>query len=458
MKKSKNVLVFLFKKKNSFALTALIGALESKGLLDSINVILVRRISDLDLEQLLLHHNKVIIAWSIKTMQLPEVEKEINLIPTHHKILKMAGGPHVTGDPHSVLNMGFDIAVIGDGEETLIDLVEHEFDNLDEIKGIAWKGGTPRNHVFNPPREPIKLDDYPLYSLEHGLFMSLEITRGCPFHCTFCQVPSKNPLPRHRSLNSILENMRVYASKNLKDFRFITPNAFGYGSTGRKPNVDKFQQFIEEISKIPHDNIYLGTFPSEVRPESVTDEVLEIIKPVVSNDKIAIGLQSGSETILKKVRRGHTVEEGMSAIEKITEHGFQPIVDFIFGFPFETIDDRMESIQVMKKIIKLGGKIRVHAFMPLPGSDLAFTEPSTLDKITFKEIGRMIRDGHANGNFTLQYNSNMKVLKTWRKYMSKEKSMSWPRTYKKLMMSFLLHQIKKNGKTSPEKFKFTSTE
>ena len=71
----------------------------------------------------------------------------------------------------------------------------------------------------------------------------------------------------------------------LRDVRFISPNAFSYGSiNGRKPNIRAIEELLEGIRGIigPKGRIFFGTFPSEVRPEFVSEDILEVIKKYVN--------------------------------------------------------------------------------------------------------------------------------------------------------------------------------
>ncbi|HML26164.1 MAG TPA: TIGR04013 family B12-binding domain/radical SAM domain-containing protein, partial [Methanomethylovorans sp.] len=81
------------------------------------------------------------------------------------------------------------------------------------------------------------------------------------------------------------------------------------GSDGKHPRFDKVEKLLEALYEIGNKDIYFGTFPSEVRPEFVTDGSLEMVNKYCTNDRISLGAQSGSERILRDIHRGHTVRE-----------------------------------------------------------------------------------------------------------------------------------------------------
>ena len=127
---------------------------------------------------------------------------------------------------------------------------------------------------------------------------------------------------RHRPLDQI----HRYAAM-LRDARFVTPNAFAYGSNGRESRPDLVERLLAGIKG----RIYFGTFPSEVRPEFVTEDMLGLVTKYCTNTKIHFGAQSGNDRVLRALRRGHTVTDTIRAVERVDRHGLVPVVDFIGG-------------------------------------------------------------------------------------------------------------------------------
>ena len=97
--------------------------------------------------------------------------------------------------------------------------------------------------------------------------------------------------------------------------------------------------------------VHFGCYPSEVRPDWVNPEVLQLVKKYCRNQTIVLGAQSGSDSILSAVHRGHTADQAMNAARLIHEAGFRPHVDFVFGFPEETIKDRRLSLSMINKMV-----------------------------------------------------------------------------------------------------------
>jgi len=217
------------------------------------------------------NHQKGVLGISFFTTQLWEINDLLKLLRAKYKkkVLFIAGGPHPTGDPKGTLNMGFDIVVVGEGEETLIEILFNIKNNkdFDAIRGIAYFN-KDKSLITTKKRRWIDLDKYPPLPVKNVKFGAIEITRGCPFACYFCQTPYLlGTRPRHRNIKLICNAVSVMKSYGKTDIRFITPNAFSYGSPdGKSLKIHLLEKLLIEITKIikPKGKIYLGSFPSEV--------------------------------------------------------------------------------------------------------------------------------------------------------------------------------------------------
>jgi len=151
----------------------------------------------------------------------------------------------------------------------------------------------------------------------------------------------------------------------------------------RGPDLGKLEEFLTACQEAGLEGINFGCYPSEVRPDWVTPEVLDLVKRYCRNRTVVLGAQSGSDSLLEKLRRGHTAEQALNAARWIHQAGFMPHVDFVFGFPGETLEDRKLSLGLIEKMIReLGAKIHAHTYMPLPGTPLFPQDPSPLDAAT----------------------------------------------------------------------------
>ncbi|RLG21732.1 TIGR04013 family B12-binding domain/radical SAM domain-containing protein, partial [Methanosarcinales archaeon] len=187
------------------------------------------------------------------------VYKEVD---EHRKKLNaiwVAGGPHPSARPQEVLEH-FDYVVVGEGERVLPKLIEVlRRGEIPEIEGVGRI--EEGEMIFKPQREYVNIDEYPPFSQQ--MMAPIEITRGCPHSCGFCQTPRLfGRKMRHRSIGKIVKYAKY------RDVRFISPNALAYGSDGTKPNLEKVEKLL---SSLKGKRVFFGTFPCEVRPEFVSD-------------------------------------------------------------------------------------------------------------------------------------------------------------------------------------------
>ncbi len=337
-----------------------------------------------------------IMIYSFATRQKEEVFREVDNSPQGN--ISIAGGPHPSGAVEETLEH-FDYVVVGEGEQALVELVDVLClgGDVSAVKGIAYvdesessKG--PGKVVYTGSRPPVDLDLYPCFDPE-GIRCPIEISRGCPRGCKYCQTPRLfGRRMRHRSIESICRFAKHYS-----DLRFTSSNAFAYGGDGIRPEFDKVEKLLSALYDPDKKKIYFGTFPSEVRPEFVTEKSLDLIDKYCTNRILSMGAQSGSDRILSKIRRGHTVDDVIGAVELCREHELTPVVDFIFGFPDETEEDQELSLDLIKWINRKKGNIRAHYLTPLPGTPYENVIPSQVSEHVNKVLGRMARDGIVKG-------------------------------------------------------------
>jgi B12-binding domain/radical SAM domain protein len=328
-----------------------------------------------------------IMLYSFASPQAPHVFKEVRSARTDSVFI--AGGPHPSGRPEETLEY-FDYVVIGEGEETLPELVKvlTEGGDASAVRGIAFKDGG--KVVFTGRRREVDLDKYAPF--KPPLFGPIEITRGCPWGCAYCQTPGLfGHRMRHRSMEAICKYDKYYEDK-----RLVSPNAFAYGSDGITPDEAAVERLLRSLSG----NIYFGTFPSEVRPEFVTTTMLELVNAYCANRELHLGGQSGSDRMLRAIHRGHTVEDVLTAVERAHDAGLTPVVDFIFGLPGEREEDQRLTVECIKTIIKEGGKVRAHYFMPLPGTELANAKPEKLSPEIDKLLGKLALGKKLTGSWS----------------------------------------------------------
>lgn len=386
-----------YKKDTIYSFNALVAALENDPKTQNLDIYYIRDKHKLHstIKNALKHNEKVVLGLSLFTTEFWEVSEIIKKLKAHFKdkVIVIGGGPHPSGDPKGTLKMGFDYVFIGEAEDSIVEFFSFLKRGKDiiNIPGIAYFD-EDNNFIYKKKTTFIDLDDYPPFPLKNSKFGAIEITRGCPYKCYFCQTSFiMGNTARHRSIEEICKYIRILKSEDLVDIRFITPNAFSYGSKdGKSVNLQKLEELLSRVKEIigKEGRIFYGSFPSEVRPEHVNEEVLNIILNYANNDNIIIGGQSGSQRMLELCNRGHDVNDIYKAVKITHKFGLKANVDFIFGLPNENEEDRRETRKLMKHLIKMGAKIHAHTFIPLPKTPFSNESPRKIDNKTRKFIKR----------------------------------------------------------------------
>lgn len=318
--------------------------------------------------------HRVLCGWSFYSADFAAMADELHAVRRHcsdERVLHVAGGVHASAEPLATLRAGFDLVAIGEGERLLGELAVAFARGADPrtVRGLAWLDG---DRLCRSERQPrIALDDYPPVAPWHRRFGPIEITRGCVYACRFCQTPFfAGASFRHRSIDNVRHWVRFLVGEGFRDFRFLSPTSLSYGATGADPDLVAVEALLAAVrAEIgPARRLFFGTFPSELRPEHVTPEALQLLRRWCDNRTLILGGQSGSDRVLAAAARGHDVAAVERATALCVEHGFVPHVDFLFGLPGETADDVALSLSCMDRLVALGARVHGHTFLPLPGT------------------------------------------------------------------------------------------
>lgn len=397
----RSCLVFLFSKVNANAISALLGSLDIHPILNRLPVLLPNYKEHpttyaTDLEK----YDKIILAASVFSSQLETYKRSIEDFKACFKekdIRVIAGGPHPIGDPYSMLINGADFVCLGEGEVTFPEFILWALGMKDKIENVPGIAYLENGQVIKTPKpQPINLDLYPPFSAKHNLYRPIEITRGCAWKCRFCQIRARGGLSvRHRSPEVVAKYAEIVHERFQDigtDIRFISPNALSYGSSdGKSLRLDIVEKMLKLVREVvgENGNIFFGSFPSEVRPETITEESVLVLKKYSNSRRIIVGGQSGSQKLLENSSRGHSPEETVRAVKLLLDHGFEVDVDIIFGLPGETEEDVQQTIEHMEELVKLGAKIHSHTFMPLVGTPYASAAPGSIHPKYRKVIAKL---------------------------------------------------------------------
>ena len=370
---------------NSFA--SIVGALARAGLPEGWRVILQNHTRTVP-------KNTRMIAYSFSTPELAGVIGEVESLKKRAEgALLAAGGPHPSADPQGALQAGFDFVFVGEAENTFPEFVR------------AAAGGDPGPPVRRAGA-PIDLDDTLHVAPEYGLFPFAEISRGCNHACAFCQVSHLFPGPmRHRRPETIARGVKMAIEAGFKRIRYLTPDAFAYSDV---------PALLEAVEQAGASQQMLGSFPSEVRPDRVETGLLGLVKERCLNRTLVLGAQSGSDRVLKLMRRGHTVEQARSAVIKTAEAGLTPHVDILFCFPGERPGERRDTLELAAWCLeRTNARLHSHVYLPLPGTSAWPAPPEPLEPPIVRALRKMESSGRLDGDWETQAACGREILK-WR--------------------------------------------
>jgi len=178
-----------------------------------------------------------------------------------------------------------------------------------------------------------------------GINAWISIMRGCDKFCTFCIVPFTRGRERSRSIESIVEEIKQIRDDGFKEVTLLGQNVNSFHHEGRR-----FHELLDEVSKI--DGIERIRYTSP-HPQDFDDELIAIhaSNPKVCNH-IHFPLQAGSDTVLERMNRTYTKQHFLDLAKKMKDKipGLSLSTDMIVGFPGETEEDFLETLDVMEQV------------------------------------------------------------------------------------------------------------
>ncbi len=177
------VLILRYRKAVSYGFHALLGALETHETATRYEVQFAES-APATIQAIQAAPAKTLVLWSFYSPDFATLSEELAAIKAAAPgAIHVAGGVHATAEPVQTLDAGWDVAAIGEGETTLLKLVDAGGRHQD-VPGLAYRDDTGQVvKTGNPQRLP--LDTYRAFSLRWNRFSALEISRGCVFACQY---------------------------------------------------------------------------------------------------------------------------------------------------------------------------------------------------------------------------------------------------------------------------------
>ncbi len=313
------------------------------------------------------------------------IEKIIDTCKSHKSNPKVIlGGALLTSNKEIVSkNLNFDIGVIGEGEVTIIEILDHlkNGKSIKEVKGICYKD-EDKGIVFTLPREQIEdLDslpfpDYGAFGFEKfldnmdSLLTSFGLmdyprtypilgSRGCPFQCTFCHhsIGSKY---RKRSIKNIIKEIEFAINK-------YDINSFNLNDDLFSADKERLYEFCKEIKKLDKKYSKKLLWWCQLWVGAVDEKMLNTLKDSGCL-YVSFGFESYNKEVLKSMKKPITPEQIDAAIKLCIKTKMPILGNFIFGDLAETKETSKETLDYWKENCR--GQVKLFFIHPYPGSEI----------------------------------------------------------------------------------------
>jgi radical SAM superfamily enzyme YgiQ (UPF0313 family) len=280
-------------------------------------------------------------------------------------------GADATDQTSKYLQHGADYVLLGEGEETLTELLELLAQGdapadsaLQPIMGLAWAGGrTPRRpditRLDELPFPAWDLVDVPRYRgiwrERHGFYsMNMVTTRGCPYHCNWCAKPIWGQRYNTRSPENVAAELQWLNKTYRPDHIWFADDILGL-----KPRwLERFaQQVTENDCAVP--------FKCLLRADLVKPPVVAALRQARCHT-VWMGAESGSQKILDAMDKGTTVEDIHRATRLLQAAGIKVGFFLQFGYPGETRADVELTLRMVRET--LPDDVGISVSYPLPGT------------------------------------------------------------------------------------------
>jgi tRNA-2-methylthio-N6-dimethylallyladenosine synthase len=180
----------------------------------------------------------------------------------------------------------------------------------------------------------------------------VSIMQGCNMHCTFCIVPQTRGVERSRSIDEIVREVRDLVAHGVKEVTLLGQivNLYGRHEFPKRDGKSPFVQLLEAVNQIEGLERLRFTSP---HPIGFRDDLIDAITrlPKVA-EHIHLPLQSGSNRILKAMRRAYTAEKYVDLVRRIrhAREGIAITTDIIVGFPGETEEDYKQTRNLVDEL------------------------------------------------------------------------------------------------------------
>jgi threonylcarbamoyladenosine tRNA methylthiotransferase MtaB len=269
---------------------------------------------------------------------------------------------------------GVDIVV---GTQDRVKMLDYIKQFKEERQPINAVGNIMKNRVYEELDVPAFTD---------RTRASLKIQEGCNNFCTFCIIPWARGLMRSRDPQEVIRQAQQLVHAGYKEIVLTGIHTGGYGEDMNDYNLARLLRDIEsQVKGLKRLRI------SSIEASQITDEVIEVLndsKIIVNH--LHIPIQSGSDTVLKRMRRKYTMEFFAERITRLKEAlpGLAVTSDVIVGFPGETEEEFMETYNFIKE--HKFSELHVFPYSKRTGTPAARMEDQIDEEVKNERVHRLI--------------------------------------------------------------------
>ncbi|WP_404322408.1 tRNA (N(6)-L-threonylcarbamoyladenosine(37)-C(2))-methylthiotransferase MtaB [Cytobacillus firmus] len=269
---------------------------------------------------------------------------------------------------------GVDIVVGTQDRVKMLEYIEQYKQERQPINGV---GNIMKNLVYEELDVPAFTD---------RTRASLKIQEGCNNFCTFCIIPWARGLMRSRDPKEVIRQAQQLVDAGYKEIVLTGIHTGGYGEDMKDYNLAMLLTDLEaQVKGLKRLRI------SSIEASQITDEVIEVMdKSKVVVRHLHIPLQSGSNTVLKRMRRKYTMEFFAERLERLKEAlpGLAVTSDVIVGFPGETEEEFMETYNFIKE--HKFSELHVFPYSKRTGTPAARMDDQIDEEVKNERVHRLI--------------------------------------------------------------------
>lgn len=317
------------------------------------------------------------------------------------------GGPEIRYNADDFLNFGADYLVIGEGEETSLELMialnEKRYDDIKNIPGLGFKNQN-NEIVFTTEREKLKeVDSLPFpgrdkinlqlylnaWKERHGEnAISISTMRGCPYTCKWCSRAVYGLSYRRRSPENVCDELEIIQKEYNPDTLWFVDDVFTIS-----------HKWLNEFNETLKQRNLKIKFECITRADRMNEEVIKLLKDA-GCFRVWIGAESGSQKVIDLMDRRVDVDQVRQMIKLTQNNGIQAGTFIMLGYPGETEDDIEETIKHLKESNPEYFTITVA--YPIKGTEL-FAEVEAVQTNNFNWDSNSDRDREFKRTYNRKY-------------------------------------------------------